>query len=121
MVPAETRLFETGATRDTDDSKLDFEGFISPAVLRRYAEYMHECRTKNVPPGDKLRASDNWQKGIPKEAYVKSMIRHTIEAWQQWDWETKGGDRVSQTTLCAIMFNVQGLLFEMLKEDERHN
>lgn len=116
---ADTRVFETGATRDVDDSKLDFEGFISPAVLRRYAEYMHECRTRNIPPGDKMRASDNWQKGIPKEAYVKSLIRHTIEAWQQWDGEVKGGDRVSQTTLCAIMFNVQGLLFEMLREDER--
>ncbi len=117
----DTRLFETGATRDVDSSKLDYEGFISPAVLRRYAEYMHECRLRNIPPGETIRASDNWQKGIPREAYMKSLIRHTIEVWEQWDGETSGGDKVSQTTLCAILFNVQGLLFEMLKEDERNS
>jgi len=34
------RTFDTGATRDTEDGKLDYEGFLSGRVLKRYAEYM---------------------------------------------------------------------------------
>jgi len=40
------RTFASGATRDADDHKLDFEGFLSPFVLERYAQYMH----KHQPP-----------------------------------------------------------------------
>ena len=32
------RKFDTGATRDTVEGKFDFEGFLSQAVLNRYAE-----------------------------------------------------------------------------------
>src|SRR2546421_13037312 len=69
-IMAETRQFDTGATRDADTGKLDYEGFISPLVDRRYAEYMHRCRLRNVPAGQTIRASDNWQKGIPVETYA---------------------------------------------------
>lgn len=111
----DTRLFSTGATRDADDNKLDYEGFLSPQVLAAYAVYMHGCRSRNIPPGEKLRSSDNWQKGIPKEAYVKSLIRHVFEAWQSWRLNGK----IPRATLCAIMFNVMGFLHEDLKEDDR--
>jgi hypothetical protein len=67
------RTFSTGATRDTDEGKLDFEGFLSPTVLKAFAEYMHEKR--KMPDGS-LRDSDNWQRGIPVDAYMKSMWRH---------------------------------------------
>ena len=30
--------FSTGATRNHDNHKYDFEGFLSPAVLERYGE-----------------------------------------------------------------------------------
>src|SRR5262249_20215749 len=56
------RIFKTGATRDTDTGKLDYEGFLSPLVLKRYAEYMHQHR---VMKDGAMRASDNWQRGIP--------------------------------------------------------
>lgn len=114
-----TRVFNTGATRDSDDSKLDYEGFISPLVLRRYAEYMHRCRLRNIPPGEPIRGSDNWQKGIPKEAYVKSMIRHVMEFWTQHraiKVDPSRADELNQDTLCAIMFNVMGYLYEDLKD-----
>lgn len=104
----DTRTFEGGATRDTAEGKLDYEGFLSPVVLRRFAEYMHAYRTRNVPEGDELRASDNWQKGIPRDVYMKSLLRHVMELWEQhrtWSVETD--------TLCAIMFNVMGYLFEV--------
>ena len=35
------RYFSTGATRDVDDNKLDFEGFLDPDVIQRYGEFMH--------------------------------------------------------------------------------
>ena len=53
------RTFDTGATRDSDNDKLDYEGFLSPLVLRRYAEYLHKHRKQS---DGKIRTSDNWQK-----------------------------------------------------------
>jgi hypothetical protein len=111
VVEATTRVFTTGATRDADTTKLDYEGFLAPSVLRRYSEYMHECRLRNIPPGQTMRASDNWQRGIPRDAYMKSLIRHTMEAWEQH----RRSGAVDETVLCAVMFNVMGLLFETLK------
>lgn len=114
------RVFATGATRDTDTGKLDYEGFLSPLVLRRYAEYMHRCRTRNVPPGEAIRASDNWQKGITLDAYAKSEIRHTQEFWLLHDGfearDEKGNLLTLEDVLCAKLFNTMGYLFETLKE-----
>ena len=53
------RTFKSGATRDDDAEKFDYEGFLSPLVIRRYAEYMHGHR-KQVD--GKMRDSDNCQK-----------------------------------------------------------
>lgn len=103
------RTFDTGATRDTDAGKLDYEGFLSPRVLRRFAEYMHENR---VMSDGSLRDSDNWQKGIPLDAYMKSAFRHFFEWWEGH----REGD-VNPDALCALLFNVQGYLHEMLKDD----
>jgi hypothetical protein len=118
-VISDTRLFETGATRDTDTGKLDYEGFISPIVDRRFAEYMHRCRTRNIPPGETLRASDNWQKGIPLDTYAKSLIRHVKEFHLIYDgfdaFDEKGNKMELEDVLCAIRFNVDGFLFETLK------
>lgn len=105
------RTFSTGANRDTAEGKLDFEGFLSPTVLKRYAEYMH----KNRKLGDgSLRDSDNWQKGIPKDVYMKSMYRHFFDVWSDHrGLETKED---KETNLCALLFNVMGMLHETLKE-----
>lgn len=106
-----TRVFETGATRDSDDGKLDYEGFIAPSVWRGFAEYMHKCRLRNIPPGQKVRSSDNWQKGIPQEQYIKSLIRHVMETWINWR-----NSKVELDTLYAILFNTQGMILEELKK-----
>lgn len=103
------REFETGATRDTDDGKLDFEGFFSPLVLQRRAEYMHQHR---IQADGELRESDNWQKGIPFEAYMKSAWRHFF-AW----WKRHRGLPANESledALCALMFNTEGYLHELL-------
>jgi len=103
------REFDTGATRDTDADKLDYEGFLSPAALRAFAEYMHKHR---VQSDGSLRDSDNWQKGIPQDEYMKSMFRHFMEVWEIHRNHPEG-DRVD--ALCALLFNVMGYLHEEVK------
>ena len=113
--PANYRTFDTGATRDTDEGKLDFEGFLSPLVIQAFAEYMHEKR--QMPDGS-LRASDNWQKGIPLDAYMKSMWRHFFAVWEH---HRKGGNNQQLVEdLLALMFNVQGMAHELLKHGTYH-
>lgn len=115
------RRFETGATRDTDEGKLDYEGFNHPVVDQRYAEYMHKHR---VQPDGALRSADNWQKGIPKDQYAKSLQRHNMDfrllhrGYPAVDGKT--GDAVDiEEALCAILFNAKGYLLEILKERGR--
>ena len=101
------RLFPSGATRDTDQGKIDPEGFLSPLALEAFFKYMHKHRMQS---DGTLRASDNWQKGIPVEAYMKSAWRHFFAVWRG-----HRGAGIAVDDLCALMFNVQGLLHELLK------
>lgn len=112
---APIRKFDTGATRDTDADKLDFEGFLSPLVLERYAEYMH----KNQKQSDgSLRDSDNWQKGIPMKVYAKSLWRHFHKWWKRHRrFET---DESLEDSLCAVIFNASGYLHEVLRRQDAY-
>lgn len=99
------RTFDTGATRDTDENKLDFDGFLSPLALERYAQYMHKHR-KQSDGG--MRDSDNWQKGIPLDAYMKSGWRHFRDWWREHrGYDTDDG---IEESLCALIFNAMGYL-----------
>ena len=40
------RKFETGATRDTEEEKLDYEGFMSPIVLKVYEQFIEKERMR---------------------------------------------------------------------------
>lgn len=107
------RTFESGAKRDTDEGKLDYEGFLCPFVETRFAEYMNKHR---VCADGSLRDSDNWQKGIPIPVYMKSLLRHTWELWRMHrDKFYNDKPHCKEEVLCAIKFNVNGLLHEMLK------
>lgn len=108
------RTFATGATRDTDDGKYDYEGFLSPAVLVRFGEYMHKHRTQ---ADGNLRDSDNWQKGITREAYIKSGWRHFMDWWLHHRGISRLTKESLEEALCALMFNVMGYLHEQMKED----
>lgn len=109
------RVFETGATRDTDETKPDYEGFLSPAVIESFGRYMTAHR---VQADGKLRDSDNWQKGIPRDAYMKSLIRHVLDLWKLH--RGLGAGAVNIEEACnAILFNVQGYQHEYLKADQR--
>jgi hypothetical protein len=104
------RVFKSGATRDTDESKLDYEGFESPLVMKRYAEYMNKHRHQS---DGTLRDSDNWQKGIPLEVYMKSGFRHFLD-WWMFHRGYEGRDDLEEA-LCALLFNTKGYLHELLK------
>ena len=107
----QVRTFSTGATRDTEVGKFDYEGFLSPLVLQRFAAYMHKNREQK---DGSLRASDNWQKGIPKDAYLKSAIRHLLDWWLIHDGFEGRAD--VEEALCGVLFNAQGYLLETLRE-----
>ena len=114
------REFNTGATRDNDSDKIDYEGFISPIALKRYAKYLHKHR---IQADGKVRESDNWQKGIPTIAYMKSLLRHVVEMWtlhremQSPNWDDSKVEQFRDTT-CAVIFNAFGYLFEDMKLDD---
>lgn len=103
------RTYDTGATRDSNDTKLDYRGFLSPTALRRFAEYMQKHRRQ---ADGHLRASDNWKKGIPVEDYLESLIRHTVDFW---DAEERGDQDAAMELACAIWFNLQGYIHEREK------
>jgi len=108
------RQFATGATRSADTGRYDPEGFLSPAVLERFCEYMHKHRHQ---ADGSLRASDNWQKGIPLDAYMKGAWRHFLHAWtrhRHLEVRDPGAAADLEEDLCALLFNVQGYLHELL-------
>lgn len=110
----DTRHFSTGATRDTDEGKLEYNGFNCPLVEQRFAEYMHVHRRQS---DGKLRDSFNWKRGIPVEAYKQSLHRHFIDLWLHLDGYGDAAEEGDiENVLAALRFNVNGLLHEKLKE-----
>ena len=99
-----------GATRSASTNKLDYEGFLSPLVLEAVAEYMHKNRF--LQDGS-VRDSDNWQKGVPLDRWMKSLWRHFHSAWKAH----RGfkADEDLETSLCAVIFNASGYLHELRK------
>lgn len=113
------RQFETGATRDTDTNKPEYNGFNSPLVEKRFGEYMNLHRRQ---PDGTLRDSTNWKKGIPVEVYVQSLHRHIIDLWLHTDgYPDEAVDPDIESVLCAVRFNVNGMLHEILKAKRAKN
>lgn len=106
------RQFETGANRSSDAGKYDYEGFLAPQVIEAFAAYMHVNR--QLLDGS-YRDSDNWQKGIPLTAYVKSLWRHFMDIWK-----ANRGIPPAEGELAAAMgviFNTSGWALEKMKAD----
>ena len=113
VIPPMLRTFDTGATRDTESGKIDLEGFLSPLVLKRYAEYLNGHRTMS---DGTVRDSDNWQKGMPLNVYIKSAFRHFMDMWMvHRRWTIDAGDFM-EDAMCGLLFNVMGYLHERLKK-----
>lgn len=110
MATEKVRQFDGGAIRDLESDKFDYEGFLSPLVLQRYAQYMHKHR--DTAAG--RRESDNWQSGMPKAVWMKSGWRHFFDWWSAHrGLPSREG---IEDALCGLLFNVMGYLHEVLKE-----
>lgn len=112
------RITSTGATRNNDETKNDYEGYLSPLFIEAFGDYMtsHRKQADGV-----LRASDNWQKGMPKEWYMKSLWRHVMDVWKIHRGykvidKLNGNEVTLLESLCACYFNIQGYAHEHLKE-----
>jgi hypothetical protein len=124
-VAPDVRTFSTGACRDADKDKPEYCGFTSWEVLVRFGEYMHKNRF--MKDGSR-RDSDNWKKGIPRKVYMESLYRHWVDFMALADAEKLGTENdpnyeamfddsvrdSMEEALCAMFFNVQGLLYELL-------
>lgn len=112
------RQFSSGATRNLDNNKYDYEGFLSPLVIEAFGKYMHSHRLQK---DGTMRDSANWQRGIPLDVYMKSGWRHFFDWWKLHRGldatSPEDGHKIDKVeALCALMFNVQGYMHELLKE-----
>lgn len=112
------REFKSGANRNSDEGKLDYEAFNSPIVDWYYAQYMHSHR---LLEDGTMRDGDNWQKGFPLEVIHKSLARH----YKDYHLITRGyrvleGDKEHfiKDILCGIIFNAKAHLHQLLKDEE---
>ena len=111
------RTFETGATRDTAEGKLDYEGFLSLPALKQFAKYMNMNRLQS---DGQIRKSDNWKAGFPMESYVKSGLRHDLDwiEYHQSDNRTPEMNNAGIAAVCGLIFNAMGYLDEWLKSGD---
>jgi len=72
---------------------------------------MHKNR---IQSDGNYRASDNWQKGINRDAYIKSMWRHFLDLWLIH--RGYKGRETKEDALNGILFNAMGYLYEELKK-----
>lgn len=113
------RTFATGATRNLDVSKLDYDGFLCPMVVESFAKYMHSHRMQK---DGTLRSASNWKNGIPLDVYMKSMWRHFFDVWMLHHghkaFSSEDGHQVTmEEALNAVAFNVNGYMHELLKAE----
>ena len=122
----EMRQFNTGATRDSEEGKYDFEGFLSPIVIEAYAKYMHKHRKQ---ADGNLRDSDNWQKGFGDKHFdvcIKSLWRHFVDLWflHRGYIHKDGKDRhtiTKEEALMAMLFNIMAYAYKFLKEETKND
>lgn len=109
------RQFDTGATRDTNQGKLDYTKGLSPLVLRRYLQYLDKHR---LQPDGNMRDFDNWKNGIPQKIYHSSKARHFMAAWlleEGYEVSDNHGPVNEEDALCGELFNAMGKLHEIIK------
>lgn len=113
------RNFKTGATRDSNEGKNDYEGFISPLVIQAYGNYMNKHREQ---ADGKLRDSDNWQKGFGDKHFdvcMKSLWRHFLDLWfEHRGYNSREG---IDDAINGIMFNVMAYYHKILVNRSKKN
>ena len=105
------REFTTGGTRDSDEGKNDYDGYLSFPVIEAYGNYMTFHRKQ---ADGKLRDSDNWQKSFGDKHYevcMKSLWRHFLDFWAiHRGYKRTDKNTGKEITLidagCAMLFNI---------------
>lgn len=114
----QVRTFATGATRSQDSDRPDYEGYLSPLVIERFGSYMKKHR---IQADGKVRDSDNWQLGMPLKVFAKGLLRHIVHFWTRHRGfivhDPLAAESI-QEDLCAIIFNAQGYLHQLLVKSE---
>lgn len=96
------RKFDSGAIRDSEDGKEDYTETISWTAMKRYAQYMTGKK--------KTYGEGNFKKGMPIDAYERSLIRH-LQKYMANKYE--GGTCEKEGYhLCAMLFNIFGIIHE---------
>ena len=112
------REFETGATRDTSEGKLEYARFLSPIVLKRFAEYMDLHRKQT---DGNLREPDNWMNLFGdkhEDVCLDSLWRHLMDVWLINKGFPNEAREDLESALCAMLFNTQAWLFKVLKDKQ---
>lgn len=107
--------FAGGATRSDSSDRYDPEGYFSPIAWERIAEYLQKHQ---VQADGSIRESDNWQKGVPAERFMRGLWRHMLHLWIRHrgyvPMDPNAGEDIEED-LCAIAWNAQGMLHFILK------
>ena len=105
------RKFKTGAIRDSEDGKEDYIETISWTAFKRYAQFMTSKKSKY--------GAGNFKKGIPIDAYERSLVRHLQKYFAN---KYEGGkEELEEDHLCAMLFNVFGIIHEEEYEQSNTN
>lgn len=110
------RIFPSGATRSPQGDKLQYEGYLNPLVLKRYAEYMQKHQTQS---DGTRRSADNWQKNIDIESLCDSKVRHDMDSWLYFRGYSSETSEEIEDTLCACIFNTMAILKQVLEKRGR--
>lgn len=112
------KAYDTGAYRDADTGKVDFEGHLCPLTLEAYGEWLD---TKRTMSDGSRRAADNWQLGMSSADYMRSLWRHFLQLWKLHRGHPvyKNGKPVTKReAACAILFNTFGYLRNVIVEEQ---
>lgn len=110
------RMSESGAIRNSDIGKINYQGALSPLILEAYGKYIEK---HSLLPDGTRRNNKNWQKLFGtveehKEVCIESAWRHFIDVLMEHDgYESRDG---LDEALGGLMFNIQGYWFAELKE-----
>ncbi len=67
------RILESGASRDTDNGKFEYLGFMHPLNDYSFAKYMHKHRFMS---DGSMRDANNWWGGFGLDVCIQSLARH---------------------------------------------
>lgn len=115
------RKSDTGAIRNSDVDKINYQGALSPLVLEAYGAYIQK---HSLLPDGTRRNNKNWQNlfGTHEEhrqVCIESAWRHFLDVLMEHDgYESRDG---IDEALGGLMFNIQAYWFSLLKEGKDDN